>query len=296
MKAIILAGGSGSRLYPITKVASKQLMPIFDKPMIYYPLSMLMLANIKDILIITTPHDKPSFEQLLGDGSQFGINLSYVAQENPNGLPEAFTLGEDFIDGSDVVLILGDNLFYGDITFFKQEVKKFQDSEHGSTIFSYKVIDPRSYGVVEFDSSGKVLSLEEKPQKPKSKYAVTGLYIFDKNVVEFTKALKPSARGELEIVDLIKTYLEKSSVHNEIVNRGVAWLDTGTPSSMQQASSFIYAVEKRQGLKVACLEEVALRMGFISLDQFENRVEQIPNSSYRDYLNIIREEFKGESS
>lgn len=282
MKGIILAGGSGSRLYPMTKVITKQLQPIYDKPMIYYPLSFLMLGGMKDILLITTAHDLPHFQELLGNGSQLGINLTYKVQEKPNGLPEAFILGEEFLDGDDACLMLGDNLFYGDFDFFRDALKNF--NKNGATVFAYSVADPSAYGVVEFDkNSKKVISIEEKPLRPKSNYAIPGLYLFDSSVSKRSKGLNKSARGEFEITDLIKSYLP-NDLNVEIIPRGIAWLDTGTPRSLLDASAFIGAIEERQGMKVACLEEVALRMGFISKDKFKTVIDQLPKSSYRQYL------------
>ncbi|WP_413613439.1 glucose-1-phosphate thymidylyltransferase RfbA [Bdellovibrio sp. HCB-110] len=294
MKGIILAGGAGSRLYPMTRVMTKQLQSVYDKPMIYYPLSILMLGGIKDILLITTPDDKPLFEKLLGDGSQFGVKLSYKIQEKPNGLPEAFVLGEDFIGNDNVCLILGDNLFYGDLDFFREAIKSqeaMKDDLHGR-VFAYYVADPRAYGVVEFDKgSTKVKSIEEKPQNPKSNYAVPGLYLFDKTVAKRAKALKPSPRGETEIVDLILSYHNEGKLGVEMMYRGLAWLDTGTPRSLLDAAAFIGAIEERQGLKVACLEEVAYRMKFITLAQLQKIADELPKSSYRSYLEkIISEE------
>ncbi|WP_374080270.1 glucose-1-phosphate thymidylyltransferase RfbA [Bdellovibrio bacteriovorus] len=294
MKGIILAGGAGSRLYPMTRVMTKQLQSVYDKPMIYYPLSILMLGGIKDILLITTPDDKPLFEKLLGDGSQFGVKLSYKIQEKPNGLPEAFVLGEDFIGNDNVCLILGDNLFYGDLDFFREAIKSqevMKDDLHGR-VFAYYVADPRAYGVVEFDKgSTKVKSIEEKPQNPKSNYAVPGLYLFDKTVAKRAKALKPSPRGETEIVDLILSYHNEGKLGVEMMYRGLAWLDTGTPRSLLDAAAFIGAIEERQGLKVACLEEVAYRMKFITLAQLQKIANELPKSSYRSYLEkIISEE------
>lgn len=287
MKGIILAGGSGTRLYPMTKVITKQLQPVYDKPMIYYPLSFLMLGGIKDILLITTPHDLPHFQELLGDGSQYGIKLSYKIQDKPNGLPQAFVLGEDFINGEDVCLILGDNLFYGDIKFFKNALAAHKQKTDGisARVFAYSVADPRSYGVVEFDKKTKIVkSIEEKPADPKSNYAIPGLYIFDSKVASRSKSLKPSPRGETEIVDLILSYKQENALGVEIITRGVAWLDTGTPRSLLEASSYIGAIEERQGLKVACLEEVAYRMGFINQDGLKNCITNLPKSIYRTYL------------
>lgn len=293
MKGIILAGGSGSRLYPMTRVMTKQLQPVYDKPMIYYPLSILMLGGIKDILLITTPHDKFLFEQLLGDGSRFGIKLSYKIQEKPNGLPEAFVLGEEFIGQDSICLILGDNLFYGDLDFFRKAIKAQEAQENGFTgrVFAYHIADPRSYGVVEFDKlTKKVKSIEEKPEKPKSNYAIPGLYLFDKTVAARAKALKPSARGETEIVDLILSYHNEAKLGVEMMYRGLAWLDTGTPRSLLDAAAFIGAIEERQGMKVACLEEVAYRMKFIELEQLQKIIRELPVSSYRSYLEKLTTE------
>lgn len=294
MKGIILAGGAGSRLYPMTRVMTKQLQSVYDKPMIYYPLSILMLGGIKDILLITTPDDRPLFEKLLGDGSQFGIKLSYKIQEKPNGLPEAFVLGEDFIGNDHVCLILGDNLFYGSLDFFRDAIvsqKSLKGDLHGR-VFAYYVADPRAYGVVEFDkNTKKVKSIEEKPQNPKSNYAVPGLYLFDNTVAKRAKSLKPSPRGETEIVDLILSYHNEGKLGVEMMYRGLAWLDTGTPRSLLDAAAFIGAIEERQGMKVACLEEVAYRMKFITLDQLKNITNELPKCSYRSYLEkVISEE------
>ncbi len=294
MKGIILAGGAGSRLYPMTRVMTKQLQSVYDKPMIYYPLSILMLGGIEDILLITTVEDQPLFKKLLGDGSQFGISLTYVVQENPNGLPEAFILGEDFIDGDDVCLILGDNLFYGDLDFFRKAIQDQAKHANGCNgrVFAYYVADPSAYGVVEFDkATGKVKSIEEKPQQPKSNYAIPGLYLFDKTVSARAKSLKPSLRGETEIVDLILSYHKDGQLGFQTMYRGVAWLDTGTPRSLLDAAAFIGAIEERQGMKVACLEEIAYRMKFINLDQLKSITSSLPKCSYRSYLEkIISEE------
>jgi glucose-1-phosphate thymidylyltransferase len=294
MKGIILAGGAGSRLYPMTKVITKQLQPVYDKPMIYYPLSFLMLGGIRDFLMITTPHDKPHFEALLGDGKHLGIKIEYKIQDSPRGLPEAFILGEEFIGNEDVVLILGDNLFYGDIKFYKEALKAQGKKENGldARVFAYYVNDPTSYGVVEFDKvTKKVKTIEEKPKAPKSNYAIPGLYLFDKTVAKRAKALKPSPRGELEITDLILSYHQEGSLGVEIITRGVAWLDTGTPKSLLEASSYIGAIEERQGLKVACLEEIALRMNFISAEEFLKVMNTLPNSSYKSYLQKVYGEY-----
>lgn len=294
MKGIILAGGSGSRLYPMTRVMTKQLQSIYDKPMIYYPLSILMLGGIKDVLLVTTPDDQPLFKKLLGDGSQFGIKLSYKIQEKPNGLPEAFVLGEEFIGDDSVCLILGDNLFYGDLDFFRRAIKDqetLKNNFHGR-IFAYYVADPKAYGVVEFDKSTRAIkSIEEKPLTPKSNYAIPGLYLFDSSVVQRSKSLKPSPRGETEIVDLIRSYQNEGKLGLEMMYRGLAWLDTGTPRNLLDASSFIGAIEERQGMKVACLEEVAYRMKFINLEQLKKITSELPKCSYRTYLEkIISEE------
>lgn len=291
MKGIILAGGAGSRLYPMTEVCTKQLQPIYDKPMIYYPLSQLMLCGIRDILIISTPKDLPAFKNLLGDGHKLGIHLHYKEQLAPKGISEAFLIGKDFIANDDVTLILGDNLFYGNYSTFRTAINnqsEKKDSFRGR-IFAYQVLESQHYGVVEFDeTSKKILSIEEKPIKPKSQFAIPGLYIFDQTVCERAARIKPSARGELEIIDVIKSYWEENLLFPEIIGRGMAWLDTGTPQSLLEASSFIGAIEQRQGLKVACLEEVAYRMHYIDKNQFINLIEKTPKSSYQQYLkNII---------
>lgn len=285
-KGIILAGGKGTRLYPMTYVFSKQLQPVYDKPMIYYPLSTLMLAGIKDILIISTPDDTPNFQKLLGDGSQWGINLSYIVQQNPAGLPQAFILGEEFIANDQSCLILGDNLFYGKLDF----LRKGLNENSGGTVFAYKVDNPQDYGVVEFDKENKVISIEEKPNIPKSNFAIPGLYIFDNRASLFSKELKPSQRGELEITDLQKCYLQNSELNVQQIGRGVAWLDTGTPEALLDAANFIQAIEKRQGLKIACLEEIALIMNFIDENTFEIVVNNLPNCEYKNYcLKILKE-------
>ncbi len=291
MKGIILAGGAGSRLYPMTQVTTKQLQPVYDKPMIYYPLSFLMLGGISDILIITTPHDLQSFKKLLGDGTHLGIKISYEVQDKPTGLPEAFVLGEKFIDGQDVTLILGDNLFYGDMTFFREAMsdQKQKKNGHKAKIFAYGISDPRAYGVVEFNpETMAVLSLEEKPAKPRSNYAIPGLYIFDGSAPERSKALKRSVRGETEIVDLMRSYQNDSLLGVQVISRGIAWLDTGTPENLLEASTFIGAIEKRQGLKVACLEEISWRMKYIDDGQFDKLISNIPNSPYKEYLVRLR--------
>lgn len=282
MKGIVLAGGSGSRLYPTTKGVSKQLIPIYDKPMIYYSLSVLLLAGIRDILLITTPEDRLSFSNLLGDGSQLGIKLSYEVQPSPDGLAEAFIIGEKFIGDENVCLILGDNIFYGQ--GFKEKLDKASSQKKGATIFSYKVNNPEQFGVVEFDENKHVTSIEEKPANPKSKYAITGLYFYDNKVIEIAKNIKPSSRGELEITDINKAYLKKGELNVETFGRGFAWLDTGTYDSLIDASQFIHAIEKRQGFKIACLEEIAFRNGWITKNNLINSAEGLSNSEYGKYL------------
>jgi glucose-1-phosphate thymidylyltransferase len=286
MKGIILAGGAGSRLYPITKVYSKQLSLIYDKPLIYYPLSILMLGGIKDILIISNEETIPLYRQLFNSGSQIGLNIQYKVQKAPNGIAEAFILGEEFIGNDSVTLILGDNIFYGDLKFFYNSLSL----NEGAVIFGYQVNDPQRYGIVEFDENGKAISIEEKPSKPKSNFAVPGLYIYDNKVIHISKNLKPSARGELEITDVNKKYLEKGELQVEKIGRGVAWLDTGTPEALLQASNFFGVIEDRQGLKVACIEEIAYHKGFINKDEFKEAIESIPNSMYREYLERIYKE------
>lgn len=290
MKGIVLAGGAGTRLHPSTIAVSKQLMPVYDKPMIYHPISVLMLAGIKDILIISTPQDLPNFKRLLGDGSSFGVKFSYIEQPSPDGLAQAFILGEEFIGDNNVALILGDNIFYGD--GFSGKLKKVAENTKAgkATVFGYRVKDASRFGVVEFDDNGKVLSIEEKPENPKSEYAVTGLYFYDNKVVEYAKNLKPSARGELEITDLNNVYLAKGNLNVEILGRGFAWLDTGTHHSLLQASQFVHTVEENQGIKIACLEEVAYRMGFVDKETLKKHISKYKNNDYFDYVaNIIKQ-------
>jgi len=280
MKGIILAGGAGSRLYPLSKVASKQLQPVYDKPMIYYPLSTLMLGGIKDILLISTPDDVPRFQALLSDGSQWGLSIQYKVQPKPEGLAQAFILGEEFLAGSPATLILGDNIFYGKMKLDET----IRDFSGGATVFGYPVGDPERYGVVEFSADGKVVGLEEKPAKPKSNYAVPGLYVYDETVCARAKALKPSPRGELEITDLNSEYLREGKLSVSLLGRGIAWLDTGTHASLLEASHFIYTLEARQGLKIACLEEIAYRRGFIDAARLKKTLSEMPKSPYREYL------------
>ncbi|SDI36531.1 glucose-1-phosphate thymidylyltransferase [Alteribacillus persepolensis] len=282
MKGIILAGGSGSRLYPMTKSISKQMLPVYDKPMIYYPLSVLMLSGIREILIISTPKDTPRFEELLGDGSQFGISLSYKVQSSPDGLAQAFMIGESFVGDDDVALILGDNIFYGQ--GFTPLLQKAAKRKQGATVFGYRVSNPQRYGVVAFDEKQQVQSIEEKPKHPKSEFAVTGLYFYDNKVIDIAKQTRPSARGELEITDVNKAYLEAGELNVELLGRGFAWLDTGTPEALFDASQFIETVEKRQGFKVACLEEIAYYMNYISRDAVLQRVAHMKNHDYKKYL------------
>lgn len=283
MKGILLAGGAGSRLDPITRVASKQLQPVYDKPMVYYPLATLMQAGIREVLLITTPHDMPRFQDLLGDGSTWGIDISYAVQPEPEGIAQAFIIGADFVDGDPVTLILGDNIFYGR-TGLEEVVSGF---ESGAFVFGYPVRDPERYGVVEFDRDGRVISLEEKPAKPKSKYAVPGLYVYDEDVVDIASSISPSDRGELEITDVNRVYLDRGDLHVQLFDRGVAWLDSGTHDSLLEAANFIATIEHRQSIKIACLEEIALREGFISRAQFDELVSSLPRSPYREYLELL---------
>jgi glucose-1-phosphate thymidylyltransferase len=285
-KAIILAGGAGSRLFPITKIVCKQLLPVYDKPMICYPLATLMLGGLRDLLIISTPKDLPMLRDYLSDGAQLGIKIQYAEQAKPSGIAEAFLIGAKFIGHSGACLILGDNIFYGKLDFFREAlaIKK------GACIFGYQVRDPQRYGVVEFDKNGRAISLEEKPKKPKSHFAVPGLYVYDSHVVDLCKTLKPSARGELEITDLNLLYLKKDELHVKLLSRGMAWLDTGTQTSLLEAGNYIATIEHRQGLKVACLEEVALRMKFITQSSLAKIIDRLPKSDYRDYLKMVSDE------
>ncbi|MEH2540835.1 MULTISPECIES: glucose-1-phosphate thymidylyltransferase RfbA [unclassified Bradyrhizobium] len=290
MKGIILAGGTGSRLYPVTTVVSKQLLPVFDKPMIYYPLSTLMLGGIQDILIISTPQDKPLFERLLGDGSQIGVRFSYLTQASPRGIADAFIVGRDFVGNDPVALVLGDNIFYGN--GLAELLLNATARRKGATVFGYVVKTPEQYGVIELDGSGRALSIEEKPKQPKSNLAVTGLYFYDNDVLKIAAELKPSARGELEITDVNKTYMERGDLYVQALGRGFAWLDTGTHSSLVEASNFVQVLEQRQGLRIACPEEIALRQGYISLEAFEALAERTAKSSYGEYLKSVAASFK----
>jgi glucose-1-phosphate thymidylyltransferase len=290
MKGIILAGGTGSRLYPVTTVVSKQLLPVFDKPMIYYPLSTLMLGGIKDILIISTPQDKPLFERLLGDGSQIGVRFSYLTQASPRGIADAFIVGRDFVGNDSVALVLGDNIFYGN--GLAELLLNATARRKGATVFGYVVKTPEQYGVIELDASGRALSIEEKPKQPKSNLAVTGLYFYDNDVLKIAAELKPSARGELEITDVNKAYMERGDLYVQALGRGFAWLDTGTHSSLVEASNFVQVLEQRQGLRIACPEEIALRQGYISLEAFEVLAERTAKSSYGEYLKSVAVSFK----
>ncbi|MBS1538805.1 MAG: glucose-1-phosphate thymidylyltransferase RfbA [Bacteroidetes bacterium] len=287
-KGIILAGGSGSRLYPTTAVFSKQLQPIYDKPLIYYPLATLMLAGIREILIISTPQDTPNFERLLGDGSQWGVHIEYKVQAAPKGIAEAFIYGREFIGNDQVCLILGDNVFYGKLDFLREAIQ----TNEGGTIFGYRVQDPERYGVVEFGEGGQVVSIEEKPQNPKSNYAIPGLYIFTSDVTDIAPDVRPSQRGEVEITEVHSAYLRQNRLKVQLMGRGIAWLDTGTPESMLEASTFIHAIEKRQGTKIACLEEIALQMKFINRETFLKTVHALPKSSYREYCLMIADEMQ----
>ena len=285
-KAILLAGGAGTRLYPLTRIVCKQLLPVYDKPMICYPLATLMLGGLREILIISTPKDLPMLQDYLGDGSQLGLRIEYAAQPKPDGIAQAFLIGADFLNGAGASLILGDNIFNGKLDFYRAALAV----EHGACIFGYQVRDPERYGVVEFGPDGRAISLEEKPARPKSHYAVPGLYVYDDRVVELCRNLQPSARGELEITDLNRVYLEQNELHVKVLSRGMAWLDTGTQASLLDAGNYIATIEHRQGLKVACLEEVAFRVGFISQSQLEAIIDRLPKSEYREYLRLVCDE------
>ena len=282
-KAILLAGGAGTRLYPLTKIVCKQLLPVYDKPMICYPLATLMLGGLRDVLIISTPKDLPMLQDYLGDGSRLGIRIEYAAQPKPEGIAQAFLIGANFLGDSGVSLILGDNIFYGKLDFYREALKL----KHGACIFGYQVRDPERYGVVEFGPDGRALSLEEKPKNPKSHFAIPGLYVYDNRVVEFCRSLRPSARGELEITDLNSVYLKQKELHVKLLGRGMAWLDTGTQTSLLEAGNYIATIEHRQGLKIACLEEVAFRMGFITEPELQRIVDALPKGEYREYLRLV---------
>lgn len=290
-KGIILAGGAGTRLYPLTEVTCKQLLPVYDKPMIYYPLSTLMLGGIQDVLIISTPKDTPAFERLLGDGSKLGMNIEYAVQPEPKGIAQAFLIGEDFIGDDGVTLILGDNIFYGRLNFFRRALER----ESGACVFAYPVRDPERFGVVEFDKNQKVLSLEEKPAAPKSNFAVPGLYVYDNKIIEYTKGLKPSPRGELEITDLNKEYLKRGELNVESLGRGIAWLDSGTPNSLLEASQYIATIEHQQSYKIACIEEVAFNMNFIDVEQFKQVIKDTRSPDYREYLEMVLDEHQDQA-
>jgi len=294
MKGIILAGGSGTRLYPITTVVSKQLLPVFDKPMIYYPLSVLMLAGIRDILVISTPPDEPLFRRLLGNGSDFGIKFAFATQEYPRGLADAFLIGRDFIETDRVALILGDNIFYGH--GLPEQLSKAAGREHGATIFGYAVNAPQQYGVVELDEKSRAISIEEKPTRPKSNIAVTGLYFYDNDVVDIAAGIEPSARGEIEITDVNRAYLSRGDLYVEVLGRGFAWLDTGTHASLVEANYFVQILEQRQGLRIACPEEIALRLGYIPLEHFHNLAQRNAKSSYGEYLMSVHRSFASQGS